>query len=651
MKFMLLIFLSLTYVLNVNAYVKRDLLQKSFDINSLKQAIILNQEWVSYPDYDDRAGWDQLTGSLKEDIVTRGENALVHEWRVVTATDYLEYERSGNRTIMQQPFGANRSALSSLVLAEMAEGKGRFLDQIANGIWFFCEKTSWVMSAHMSHHTRNEWTALPDYNEFVIDLLAGDIGSFLSWTYHFLKDPLDKNVSPLISARLRQNLQERILDAYMNIDYNYLAFDATPFTKVNNWNPWVNFNVISAFLLLENDPDELAAAIYRSMISMDSFINYYHEDGATEEGTSYFTHAVGKMYDYLQILNYAGVPVSPVFQEPLIKRMGEFVSKAYIGDGWVVNYSDASPRYNGPVGVIYRYGHAVGSLEMKQFASYLYYRDNSDEYIVAGSDMFRTIENMITHQSVISTEPSVSSEPYTWYPQTELLYLRDKSGFFFSAKGGTNQQSHNHNDVGAFVLFYNSRPVFIDAGVGTYTRQTFSSERYSIWTMQSDYHNLPVINGHSQRSLGLDRHPQDEKYRARDVQFNAKELIFSADISGSYHPDSKAESWVRSYNLKHSGKLIIEDDFVLNKAVIPNQINFMTQAEPHISHRGKVILNIENKSVTLNYDPAVFHAVIKELPLDDPRLSRSWGDMLFRISFNAKELKNNGKYRFVIEKE
>ena len=38
-------------------------------------------------------------------------------------------------------------------------------------------------------------------------------------------------------------------------------------------------------------------------------------------------------------------------------------------------------------------------------------------------------------------------------------------------------------------------PVIIDAGVGTYTRQTFSSERYTIWTMQSNYHNLPMING------------------------------------------------------------------------------------------------------------------------------------------------------------
>ncbi|MCG8499689.1 MAG: heparinase II/III-family protein, partial [Firmicutes bacterium] len=65
-----------------------------------------------------------------------------------------------------------------------------------------------------------------------------------------------------------------------------------------------------------------------------------------------------------------------------------------------------------------------------------------------------------------------------------------KQGFFFAAKGGYNDKSHNHNDVGNFVLYYNGYPVFIDVGVGTYTAKTFSNKRYEIWTMQSEYHNL-----------------------------------------------------------------------------------------------------------------------------------------------------------------
>lgn len=638
MKTIFLTWIAFFISLSVHAYEKRDLLQKSFDIGSLKNTLILNQKWVNYPDYNDRAGWDALTGSLRSQIISRGEAALSYEWEVIKATDYIEYVRSGNRETLGQPFGANRSALSNLFIAELAEGEGRFMDQIANGIWFFCEMTSWAASDN-----------LPDYNEHRIDLVVGDMGSFLAWTYYFLKDELDK-VHPLISKRLRQTLQDRILNEYMVRDYSWHAFNATPLTKVNNWTPWVNFNAISVFLLLENDPDKLAAAIYRSMVSVDNFINYYHEDGACEEGTSYFSHAVGKMYDYLQILSYAGVPVSSIFEEPVIRKMGEFISKAYIGDGWIVNYCDASPRFNGPIGVIFRYGEAVGSDEMKQFASYLYHREKNAEYIISGNDIFRTIENLKSHQTLITTKPATSTEPFTWYPQTELLFIHDKSGFFLSTQGGTNQQSHNHNDVGSFVLFYNNKPVFIDVGVGTYTRQTFDSDRYSIWTMQSDYHNLPVINGISQRSLGSSRSPDEEKYSARDVKFDSRRSVFSADISGSYHPDSKVQSWKRSYDLNPEGRLTIEDQFVLTEAIVPNQVNFITQQEPDISQQGKARLNIDNQVIALTYDPSKFDIVVEVLHLTDKKLSNSWGERLYRLSLNAKELATKGKYRFVIDK-
>lgn len=55
--------------------------------------------------------------------------------------------------------------------------------------------------------------------------------------------------------------------------------------------------------LLENDRDRLAKAVWRSMQSVDKFINFVKADGACEEGPSYWGHAAGKMYDYLQILS------------------------------------------------------------------------------------------------------------------------------------------------------------------------------------------------------------------------------------------------------------------------------------------------------------------------------------------------------------
>ena len=47
--------------------------------------------------------------------------------------------------------------------------------------------------------------------------------------------------------------------------------------------------------------------------------------------------------------------------------------------------------------------------------------------------------------------------------------------------------------MGNVVVFVDGKPVIVDAGVETYTRKTFSAERYTIWTMQSAYHTLPTI--------------------------------------------------------------------------------------------------------------------------------------------------------------
>lgn len=40
---------------------------------------------------------------------------------------------------MEVPYDANRQALNALMLAELAEGKGRFIDQLLNGAYMSCE--------------------------------------------------------------------------------------------------------------------------------------------------------------------------------------------------------------------------------------------------------------------------------------------------------------------------------------------------------------------------------------------------------------------------------------------------------------------------------------------------------------------------------
>ena len=626
----------LMFTTTMFAYTERNLLQNSVTKEQLKEALIMNGEWVPYPAYSDREGWNSLLNDEdRQTLINAGEKMLDYRWQVIRATDYLEYERSGERNIMQNPYEANRKAINVLMMAELAEGKGRFVDQLINGVFFSCEMTSWVLSAHLPRQSTKR--SMPDWREQIIDLGSGNYGSMLAWVYYFFHDTFDK-ADPVISLRLRHELQERILDPFMENDREWwMAFHWKPGEIINNWNPWCNSNVLQCYLLLEENRDKLTDAVWRTMQSVDKFINFVKSDGACEEGTSYWGHAAGKMYDYLQILSDGTNGKVSLFNNPMIRRMGEYISRSYVGDGWVVNFADASAKGGGDAPLIYRYGRAVGSEEMMQFAAYLL--KGKRPTIPLGNDVFRTLQCVLLNKGLEQTRPAHNVPACTWYPETEFCYLTNNSGWFLATKGGFNNESHNHNDAGTFSLYINNTPILIDAGVGTYTRQTFSSERYSIWTMQSNYHNLPMINGVPQRF--------GQEYKATNVVCKEKQRFFSADISTAYPEEAAVNSWIRSYKLENK-RLVITDKFSLKETRAANQVNFLVWGDIDISKAGKVIVKVGEEQATLEY-PANFKATLETIELPDTRLSNVWGKQIYRIVLTDSQKKLEGNYKFIIK--
>ena len=526
-------------------------------------------------------------------------------WKVVKATDYLEFERSGNREIMERPFDDNNQAIVRLMLAELAEGRGRFIDQLINGVFHTCEMTSWALSAHLV--TQPTHRALPTPIYPLIDLTAGDLGSLLSWVYYFMHEEFDK-IDPEISRRLYRELDERIMKPYLNNDSFWWLAANYKGQMVNNWNPWCNSNCLMTFMLLENDVDRLSKAVSRSMQSVDKFLNYVHSDGACEEGPSYWGHASGKCLDYLVLLNRITGGKISIFDNPQIKAMGEYIARSYVGNGWVVNFADASAKGGGDPYLIYRYGKAVKSDILKQFASM---QNKGSKISFRGRDLFRILEAFLVEDELCAYQEAYTGVSYTWYPETEFCYVRNKKAFF-AAKGGYNDESHNHNDAGSFSLWVNNMPVIIDAGVGTYTRQTFSSERYTIWTMQSNYHNLPMINGVPQK--------YGRQYKATEVK--ATKNSFSANIATAYPDEAGVKKWIRSYTMK-SDALMISDRFELNEIKKENVINFLSWGDIIIKD-GVIEISVNGVKGTLKYDTKMFKVKKECVKLTDKKLSSVW---------------------------
>lgn len=626
--FSLIVFVFLSCI-KVAAYTERNFLQHVAAQESLAECLVLNQKWVQYPSYKDREGWSRFLGEYKDEIIKNGESLLGYTWKVVKATDYLEFERSGNREIMERPFDDNNQAIVRLMLAELAEGRGRFIDQLINGVFHTCEMTSWALSAHLVIQPTHRALPTPIYP--LIDLTAGDLGSLLSWVYYFMHEEFDK-IDPEISRRLYRELDERIMKPYLNNDSFWWLAANYKGQMVNNWNPWCNSNCLMTFMLLENDVDRLSKAVSRSMQSVDKFLNYVHSDGACEEGPSYWGHASGKCLDYLVLLNRITGGKISIFDNPQIKAMGEYIARSYVGNGWVVNFADASAKGGGDPYLIYRYGKAVKSDILKQFASM---QNKGSKISFRGRELFRILEAFLVEDELCAYQEAYTGVSYTWYPETEFCYVRNKKAFF-AAKGGYNDESHNHNDAGSFSLWVNNMPVIIDAGVGTYTRQTFSSERYTIWTMQSNYHNLPMINGVPQK--------YGRQYKATEVK--ATKNSFSANIATAYPDEAGVKKWIRSYTMK-SDALMISDRFELNEIKKENVINFLSWGDIIIKD-GVIEISVNGVKGTLKYDTKMFKVKKECVKLTDKKLSSVWGAEVYRLSFIAKEKEQKGCYTFTI---
>ncbi len=617
----------------MQAYEEKNILKNQATKEQVKESLVMNQQWVKYPAYTDRQGWDKYLGAFKDYYIKRGEEKLHFDWKIVRATAYLEFERSGDRNIMQGPLGQNTQAVADLLMAELAEGKGRFIDDLIDGVFRLCEMTTWASSAH--NILQKTGRALPSYDDLILDLGDGNISNMLSWTYYFLKDEFAK-VDPEISRRLRHELQKRTMDVYMNNDTLWWMARRNKGSMQNNWNPWCNSNALLTFMLLENDKDVLANVVYESMRSVDEYINYVKSDGACEEGPSYWGHAAGKMFDYLEMLKTITGGKVDVFDDESIKNMGEYIYRSYVGNGWVVNFADASAKGGGDAFLIYRYGKAVNSEGMKRFAGLLMPKVSAPQPSV---DFYRLFSSLDIVDELSKVTPGIIHEQFTWYPQTEFCYLSSKEGLCFAGKGGFNNESHNHNDVGTFNLYLDETPVMIDAGVGTYTRQTFSGERYKIWTMQSNFHNLPMINGV----------PQSFGSQYKSANATAKKNFFSVDIAKAYPENAQVEKWIRSYQLK-GDKLFINDAFTLKETVAPNQVNFMSWGDIQKISDGKISISVKGVKAILSYNASVFDYNIETITLDDTRLSDVWGKQIYRLTFKAKNMVKKGNYTFTIQK-
>jgi hypothetical protein len=405
--------------------------------------------------------------------------------------------------------------------------------------------------------------------------------------------------------------------------------------RVNNWNPWICSNWLTSVLIMEKDAERRAQSVSKILRVADNFLNQYPKDGGCDEGPGYWGRAGASLFDCLELMHSATNGQFDVYDNTLIQEMGRFIYRAHIDGSYRLNFADASARGGISASLVYNYGKRIGDDTMMKFGAWSAeqrkgHRGNVDEY----RDLY-SLFHYGEIQSVKGTQPYLRD---VWLPDLQVFVAREEEGaakgFYVAGKGGHNAESHNHNDVGSFVVYRDGLPILIDAGVGTYSAKTFSRNRYDIWTMQSAYHNLPTINGVMQQN--------GRKFAAKDVAYKKtnKSATFSLDLVGAYPKEAGIQSWQRAITLNRGKSVEIKDRYVLDKVSGDMILNLMTACDVSVLEPGKLMLKGDGEkfgSATVVYDAEMFEAATEAIALDDRKLSRSWQtEQLTRIVLKAK---------------
>ena len=592
-------------------------LTQYFSQESIEAGMIPYEQYHPYPQAAERGFWEKRSELVREYYISQGEKFLSFLWKSVDATSFLNFYRTGDRTENETQNFSKRKALGALILAECFEYQGRFLDAIINGIWSVCEETVWSIGAHLKFGGQRDLLPDPELGQ-PLDLFSLETAHLIAFADYMLGDALDQ-VSPAVRRRIKKELYQRTIRPFVSrSDYWWMGF-LEGYRPLNNWNPWCTCNALWVVLLCCEEKDLRKKGIWKAVQCLSVYLDDAPQDGSCDEGTSYWVQAGFRAIETVDLLCGSVKCDRSILQSQKLLNMARFMVHNHIDREWYVNFADGSAKMNTtiPCGMLYL-SRVLQDRTLESEAAGLFEQNKGLETAQSGYDPGRVMLNVMYYDQLSQIRAKPVLQKTVWYPQTQVMLCRETEeygkGLFLAAKGGHNGESHNHNDIGTFIVFRDGTPVLIDIGVGTYTRQTFGPERYSIWTMRSLYHNLPLFQGIEQRP--------GKEFCAREAVFSSVEFqdCFSMDLSAAY--GLEAGTVFREFLFDRKGREIRVTDRLRQKQ--PCQWTLMTAQRPELGEgefwAGGCRVEVEHG--TLSVEP---------IPLTDEKLSRVWGDTCYRV--------------------
>ncbi|HWB60886.1 MAG TPA: heparinase II/III family protein, partial [Chthoniobacteraceae bacterium] len=446
-------------------------------------------------------------------------------------------------------FERRRRLSRAAICALLEPDDSRWMASVRYKTHEILDEFSWALPAHVNTFSGKD--------PMHIDPFAGETANLMAHIVDLFEPLLSDDLVANIKWRLRSQFYENYLNRHD--DFFWML-------SSGNWNALCHQGVVGPALTLEADPRLVARILGYMKRYLAIFLTGYGADGGCSEGPAYWQQGFGWFCALNQQLETrTRGRLSLIENDPKINQMAHYGSRVSLPNFHFVNFSDSLRSGSLNPALLTYLADRLGddSLRPHALLHYRYLREHGLNFAAQRSDLFYLSRIFLNCPAAIPETIDVQYED-VYFKDLGVLIAHgrdaDENFWDFAAKTGHNNEQHNHNDCGSYILNINGLPMIIEIGAPEYTKDYFRERRYEYLAARTLGHSLPIVNG-CEQAPGLH---YAAKVLAADV--DPETVHFCADLTRCYPTAAECNEVVRDFHWdKARGILTVKDYYELNR--------------------------------------------------------------------------------------
>ena len=417
------------------------------------------------------------------------------------------------------------SAILSLIYPENQE----YYTSLIDSVWAYLDDYTW---APLGHYTEQYYGKTPkDFDFGLIDIFAASVAFALAEIKSLFKDRFPR----LLIDRITYEIRRRTIEPYMTRKYFWEKHD-------NNWTA-VCAGAVGSVLMYEA-PDLFFECQERLHSAMECYLASYKDDGMCVEGVGYWSFGFGFFASYALLEREITNGAVDWFKRPKVKEISKFIGKMFLQKNVMATYSDSAldSKYN--VGLPHLLRHVYGDeVEKLPIEHGIVVHDNTHFNFALRSFVYYSQENNADEMA----------EDVTYSVENSCYFTKRTKEYGFTVKGGNNGESHNHVDVGSFILARNNKQIICDIGAGPYLPGYHTKERYTFFNPSPYSHNIPMFDG-----VGEDSIARDDVFVNYDKEKECASFEFAQAFGMDFLKSAKRQFSFKENEIKMNDSFVLE---------------------------------------------------------------------------------------------